>query len=243
MCLRGGALLNYFRPLLLILTVAIFSAATWADGIDPRTIIVKGSGSTPITLTNPNPSIGGPNGATPTVGSSNGFSCINPTDACYYQVYQNQTGVTLSSLNIALNDLTGFTFSCAITPQSIDFTNCSSSDNGSVTDIYFSGGTGVAPATQQCVPDTAIDKIAQAMGAFNCTQQSSWNPLNLYDPDDYKFVGGEFAVLIDATANEGNFAAQKVTGSVVTTPEPGEGIMLLFGALAFGLFKLVRRAA
>lgn len=223
--LRGGALLKYFRPLLLILTVAIFSAATWADGIDPKTIITKGSGSTPITLTNPNPSFSGT--------ATSNANCLSPTDVCFYQVFQNQTGVTLTSLNILVNDVAGFDFTCAITSQSIDFTSCGSSDNGHVTDIFFSGGTGVAAATQQCVPDTWIDQVAQSLGVFNCQK---------YDPDDYKFVGGEFAVLVDATANE-DFAGQSVAGATVTTPEPGVGILILFGALAFGLLKLVRRVA
>jgi hypothetical protein len=34
-----------------------------------------------------------------------------------------------------------------------------------------------------------------------------------------------------------------ITTQAITTPEPGAGLMVLFGAAAFGLFKLVRRAA
>jgi hypothetical protein len=40
-----------------LFAVALFSAAAWADGVDPKVIPIKGSGSTPITLTNPNPTV------------------------------------------------------------------------------------------------------------------------------------------------------------------------------------------
>jgi hypothetical protein len=213
-----------------VLTAALFSASAWADGVDPKVIIQSGSGSIPITLTNPNPSFG------PVTATQNSH-CLSPSDACVFEVFQNQTGQTIHNLTIAINDLQGFSFQCGDASQILFFSNCSSSDNGSVTDVFFSGGTGIVAATQQCVADTdpilgAIDKILFALPG-SCQK---------WDPDDYQFVGGEFGLLIDATATE-NFAGQSVTGQTLTTPEPGAGIMVLFSALAFGLLKLARRAA
>jgi hypothetical protein len=207
--------LKRFRPALLLLAVALFSASAWADGIDPKVIIQKGTGSIPITVTNPNPSFG------PVTATQNS-NCLTPSDACVFEVFQNQTGQTLHSLTIAINDLKGFSFQCG---GFLFFSNCSSSDNGSVTDISFSGGTGIVPAVQKCVPD--LDDL---FGLLGC------------DQDDVKMVNGEFGLLIDATASE-NFAHQIVTGQTLTTPEPGAGIMILSAALAFGLLKLLRRGA
>jgi hypothetical protein len=49
--------MKHFRAALLLLAVAVFSASAWADGVDPKVIPIKGTGSTPITLTNPNPTV------------------------------------------------------------------------------------------------------------------------------------------------------------------------------------------
>ncbi len=229
-----GVLLKHLRPALLLVTVALFSASAWADGVDPKVIIQKGSGSIPITLTSPNPTFGP---LTATTGSFGNTPCLTASDACVSQVFQNQTGQTIHSLTIAINDLMGFSFQCGDPSQILFFSNCSASDNGSVTDLSFSGGTGIVAATQQCVVDTdpvlgALDKILFALPG-GCQK---------WDPDDYKFVGGEFGVLVDATATEG-FAGQSVAGQTLTTPEPAAGIMVLCSALAFALLKLVRRAA
>jgi hypothetical protein len=223
-----GVLLKHLRPALLLVTVALFSASAWADGVDPKVIIQKGSGSIPITLTNPNPSFGP---LTATTGSFGNAPCLSSSDACVSQVFQNQTGQTIHSLTIAINDLAGFSFQCG--DQVLFFSNCSASDNGSVTDLSFSGGTGIVAATQQCVPDSIIDLGLSLLGPNWCKK---------LDPEDYKFVGGEFGVLVDATKDEG-FAGQSVAGQTLTTPEPGAGIMVLCSALAFALLKLVRRAA
>lgn len=200
----------------MVFTAAIFTAAAWADGIDPKVIIQKGGGSIPITLSDPNPKFS----ATATHNSH----CLTSTDACVFEVFQNQTGATLKGLTIAITDITGFSFTCGDTSQILFFSNCSSSDKGGVTDVFFSGGTGVTPATQQCVKDGDF-------GEFNCQE---------FDKDDVKFVNGEFGLLIDATADE-KFAGKLVSGQTITTPEPGVGLLVLFGILAFGLLKPVRR--
>jgi hypothetical protein len=209
-----------------ILTAALFSAAAWADGIDPKVIIQKGGGSIPITVTNPNPSF-------PPVMATQNANCLTKTDACVFEVFQNQTPITLASVTIAIDDIQGFSFLCGSAAQILYFSSCNATDNGSITNVVFSGGSGIAPAVQQCVPDSPGDQLLAFFGKFNCRQS---------DPDDYKFVGGEFGVLIDATKDEG-FNGQSVIARTVTTPEPGVGILLLFGALAFGLLKPVRRAA
>jgi hypothetical protein len=221
--MRGGALLKYLRLSFLLLAAALLSTAAWADGIDPKVIIQNGSGSIPITISNPDPTFG------PVTATMNSH-CLTPTDACVFEVFQNQTGHTLTHLTIAINDLPGFTFSCG---SFLFFANCTSTDNESVTDVTFSGGSGIAPATQQCVHDSPAS-----------LEDLSWflpGGCRVWDPDDFQFVGGEFGLLIDGTASE-NFNGQSVRGTAIT-PEPGSGMLILFGALAFGMFKLVRRAA
>jgi hypothetical protein len=220
-----GVLLKHFRPALVLLAVALFSASAWADGIDPKVIIQKGSGSHPITGNNT------PFGPfTSTVGSftdTDGISrpCLTETDACVSIVFQNQTSQTLQTLTIAINDVLGFSFECGELPSDSPFTNCAPpSDNGSVTDITFSGGTGILPAIQQCVSPTAVS-------ALSCQK---------------RFVGGEFGLLIDATAAELAMAGKTsfaASGNTLTTPEPDAGIMILSAALVFGLLKLLRRGA
>lgn len=223
--------MKHLRPALLLVTVALFSGSAWADGVDPKVIIQKGSGSIPITLTSPNPTFGP---LTATTGSFGNTACLTASDACVSQVFQNQTGQTIHSLTIAINDLAGFSFQCGDPSQILFFSSCNASNNGSVTDLSFSGGTGIVAATQQCVPDSLPDIALKAiLGPSWCK--------NL-DPEDFQFVGGEFGVLVDATANEG-FAGQSVAGQTLTTPEPGAGIMVLCSALAFALLKLLRRAA
>jgi hypothetical protein len=221
--MHRGVLLKQFRPALSLLAVALFSASAWADGIDPKVIIQKGTGSIPITGQNPNPSFPAPGqpALIASEGSFLGRPCLTESDACVSIVFQNQTSQTLHNLTIAINDLGGFSFQCGGPSQILFFSSCSSSDNGHVTDVNFSGGTGIVPAIQQCVSPTA----ASALSA-DCQTQ---------------FKGGEFGLLIDAT--EAGFAGESVSGTTLTTPEPDAGILMLSAALAFGLLKLLRRGA
>ena len=208
--------MKHFRSALLLLAVAVFSASASADGIDPRVIIQKGSGSTAITLKNPNPTFA----ATATTAQEGNTNCLTASDACVFVVFQNQTGQTLQHLTIAINDLSGFMFQCG--DSSSFFSSCNSSDNGHVTDVSFSGGTGILPAVQSCVSPTAVSSVS-------CQTH---------------FTGGEFGLLIDASGNEAQlFKGQSVSGQTLTTPEPDAGIMMLSAAFAFGLLKLLRRGA
>ena len=144
------------------------------------------------------------------------------SDACVSIVFQNQTSQTLHNLTIAINDLSGFSFECGDSSQISFFSSCSSSDNGHVTDVNFSGGIGILPAVQSCVAPTAVSSVS-------CQTH---------------FTGGEFGLLIDATGDEAKqFANQSVSGTTLTTPEPDAGILMLSAAFAFGLLKLLRRGA
>jgi hypothetical protein len=46
----------------------------------------------------------------------------------------------------------------------------------------------------------------------------------------------------DNFQNETGKTITTITTQAITTPEPGAGLLVLFSALAFALFKLVRRA-
>jgi hypothetical protein len=210
----------------------LVSTAAWADGIDPKVIIQGGGGSTPITVTNPNPTFSGT--------ATQNSNCLSPTDACYYQVFQNQTGQTLHSLTINITDLAGFVFSCGDLSQISFFSACSATDNGSVTSVFFSGGTGIAAATKVCVPDNLIEQGLALLSPNWCTNPT-WLKLDPDSLDDLQYTsasGGEFALLIDGNAN---YAGQSVVGQTVSTPEPGTSLLVLFGALAFGGLLIARK--
>jgi hypothetical protein len=156
--------------------------------------------------------------ATATTLAEGNMHCLGELNACVFVVFQNQTSQTLHNLTIAITNLPTFSFLCPMDLSQIAFfSSCSGSDDHHVT---FSGGTGILPAIQSCVAPTAVS-------ALSCQKQ---------------FTGGEFGLLIDATASEG-FAGQSVTGQTITTPEPDAAIMILSAALAFGLLKLLRRGA
>jgi hypothetical protein len=216
--LRGGALLKHVRLLLLTVTAAVLSTATWADGIDPKVIIQGGTGSTAITLKDPNPT------APPQNPELNTGQCFYAdSTACVLDIFQNQTGITIHSLTIGITDVTlpeigKLVFSCGASTDLLFFNHCSSSDNGSVTDIFFSNAPGspfhgVDSAVLQCGDDGEED-------------------------DCHNWVGGEFSVDIEGADLP---AGIPITVQAITTPEPGSGMMILCGALAFALIKLVRR--
>jgi hypothetical protein len=123
--------------------------------------------------------------------------------------------------------------------QAVFFDNCNASNVSGGENIILSadgknGFNGVASATQQCVADSdpilgAIDKVLFALPG-GCQK---------WDPDDYKFVGGEFGIDIYGDLAVG----QSVTTTAITTPEPAAGLMVFSSALAFALLKWARRAA
>ena len=217
--------MKYFQAATFLLTVVLFSASAWADDIDPKVIPIKGTGSTPITITNPNPTVNatavGPNAAN--------LDCLGAV-ACVDDVFQNQTGKTLTSITMFFSSSANpdLIFSCGDMTQALFFDNCNAANVSGGEDIILSadgknGFTGVASAVLGCV----LDDDENATG----------NEAN-DDCDQRGFVGGEFGVDIYGDLVVG----QNVSVQAVTTPEPGAGLMLLLGALAFGLLKLVGRA-
>jgi hypothetical protein len=105
-----GVLLKHFRPALLLLTVAVCSAS--AGGQDPKPIPQKGGDATPITLTNPNPTVtmtAQPNSET--------NPCPFQSAFCVDDNFQNETGKTITTITMF--------FSSAMNPEGLVF-NCPS---------------------------------------------------------------------------------------------------------------------
>jgi len=199
------------RSALVVVLLGFSASVVLADGVDPLVGIKSGGGSTPITITDPNPTV------TATAGTT---GCIIAGDTCVVDVFQNQTGSTLTNLTIFITTtLVGgnplnFTCNDAETEAFGIFGSCLATVVSGGTDLFFSGGTGVAPATFECP--------AEFEGCF--------------------FVGGEFAVDIEGTITELP-PNTSITTQVITSPEPGSALMLLFGVVAFALTKVARRAA
>ncbi len=144
-------------------------------------------------------------------------------------VFQNRTGKNLTMLTMFFSTAAnpGLVFSCGDMSQAVFFDVCNASNVAGGQDIVLSadgmnGFTGVASAVFECVPDLDGDDD----GEMGCNS------------DDFAWVHGEFGIDIYGDLTVG----QAVTTQAITTPEPGAGLMVLFGALAFGLFAMVRRA-
>jgi len=158
-----GSLLKHFRPGLLLLAVAIFSASAWAQS-DPKPIPQKGGDANLITLTNPNPTPP-PQPVLPNNIETN--PCPLGSSLCADINFQNATGKTLTSITMFFAPQNNYVFNCPGSQDMLSavfFDNCSQSavsSKGVVIgeDITFSadgknGFNGVASA--QCVtPDTA----------------------------------------------------------------------------------------
>ena len=201
----------------------------FADGVDPLAGIKKGGGSTPITITNPNPIVTG----TMVQDSGDGKTCTIAGDTCLQDVFQNRLGTTLTSLTIFVTSPSNLTFACNEEETDI-FAKCQVNPVNGGFDFFFSGGS-VASATLTCVPDGDLDDLTVLV--FGC-------PNKFLNADDYKWVGGEFAFDIEGTLTDGvpdAPAGTTITTQVITSPEPGSASMLLFGMLAFGLLKVARR--
>ena len=219
--LRGGALLKYFRLLPILVTAALFSAAAWADGIhDPKPIPQNdGPGATLITLTDPNPTV---------TAMAQGPPCPFESSFCVDDNFQNLTFKTITSITMFFpTTLNGdLVFSCPSVTEMLSavfFDVCTPMSTSGGMDITFSadgknGFKGVSPF--KCVSDSDDEE-------GGC------------DADDV-VTNGLFA--IDMYGSD-VLSGTSITTQAITTPEPGAGLMVLFGAAAFGLFKLVRRAA
>jgi hypothetical protein len=215
--------LKISKLLLVAALAAVVASGARADGIDPKVIVKAGSGSTPITLTNPNPTVDA-------AAVANTGQCFDPnpktTPACIDDVFQNQTGKFITSLTLFIPTITNLIFSCDAASLTFDFNGCNSTNVTGGTNINFtSSGSfhGVAPAVFKCVPD--LDDLFGLFGSC--------------DRDDWKFVGGEFAVDIEGA---GVVPGTKIPVTV-NTPEPGAGLLVFLGAIAFGLIGLMRKNA
>jgi len=223
-----------YRLLLVVALFGISASAVLADGIDPLVGVKSGGGSTPITLTNPNPTV------TATVGTT---GCSIAGDTCVVDVFQNQTGSTLTALTIFIptttvgGNILNFTCNNAETAASGIFASCNAAAVAGGTDINFSGGPGVPTAVLTFVSDKDSDD----------SQCPSLGPggLDGMCADDFKLLGGEFAVDIEGTITNGSDdlpVGTSITAQAITTPEPNSAFLLLFGMLAVGLTKATRRA-
>jgi len=187
-----------------------------------------------ITLTNPNPTV--PNVLAQLNSEANPCPFLLPAPAKTYCVddnFLNLTNKTITSITMAFPTMlnggavnVGLVFSCPSVTEMLSavfFDICTPMATSGGEDITFSadgknGFNGVSP--YKCVPDS--DDLE---GGCN--------------PDDVVSTG---LFAIDMYGSDVG-ATTRITTQAITTPEPGAGLMVLFGAVAFGLFKLVRRAA
>ena len=233
------------RFFVVVAFLGIAASLALADGVDPLVGTKSGGGSTPITLTNPNPTfdltvvqdpgILGATGPGP-ICSISGDTCAVDPNTHMLPVFQNDTGVTLTSITLFIQNqpvnAPQLTYQCNTAETSI-FANCSTASVAGGTDVTLSGGPGV-PAFVFRSDDDPDDSFCQNAG-----------PTGPGCSDD--FVGGEFAVdiegIISGDPTNDLPAGTNIQGAVVTSPEPGSALMLLFGMVAFALIKVARRAA
>jgi len=207
-----------------------------ADGVDPLVGTKSGGGSTPITLTNPNPTFD----LTVVHDPGDGSICSFAGDTCavvptgpganMLPVFQNDTGTTLTTITLFIqNGTTALTYHCNTAETSI-FANCSTAIVDGGTDVTLSGGPGVLPFAFRS-DDDSDDSLCQRVG-----------PSGAGCADDFV---GEFAVDIEGVPGVPNELPinTEIRGTVVTGPEPGSALMLLLGMVAFALTKVARRAA
>jgi hypothetical protein len=206
--------LKLYKIFFLILAAAVVATAAWADGVDPKVIIQGGGGSTPITITDPNPTVTTP-------AQANTGQCFNKdvtqVPACVFDVFQNQTGNTLTHLTIFIPTIDSLVFKCDPTTLLIFFNDCNSNGATGGTDVNFF--------------NTANSPFAGVPTATPCNS-------DLEEECGMPFVGGEFAVDIEGA---GVVTGTVIPVTVITTPEPGAALLMLFGAMVFGLFRLTRR--
>jgi hypothetical protein len=217
---------KHFRPAVLLLAVALFSASAWAQS-DPKPIPQKGTDATLITLDDPNPTV------TATAAANSAANpCPFQSAFCVDDNFQNETGKTITSITMffSSSDNPGLVFNCPSKTEMLSavfFDHCAPSAVSGGEDITFSadgklGFNGVASAgSTVCIPD--LDDL---FGLLGC------------DKDDVTTADGLFA--IDMYGDVG--PKTTITTQAITAPEPGAGLLVLFSALAFALFKLVRRA-
>jgi hypothetical protein len=216
---RRGVPLKHFRPGLLLLAVALCSAAAWAQ--DPKPIPQDPSTSTTvITLTNPNPTV--PGVVVESTACPFGLHCV-------FDNFQNATGKTLTSITMF--------FSSAMNPEGLVF---SCPDQSEMTKAVFFDICSPSPVYNGDVPiGEDITFSADMKGTFDGVSPAIC-PTALLSTG---CKGGLFA--IDIYSSEGDLDqldGATITTQAITTPEPGAGLMVLFSALAFALFQLVRRA-
>jgi hypothetical protein len=231
-----GLTVKLIRLLMVVAFFGISASLALADGVDPLAGIKSGGGSTGITLTNPNPTFDLITEQSSFCTIAGDVCAVVPSgpDAHMLPVFQNDTGVTLTSITLFIQNTIGvpLTYHCNTT-ETLIFANCNAVVVAGGTDVIFSGGPGVPAFVFKSDGDPDDSFCAEA------------GPTGPNCPDD--FVGGEFAVDIEGIISPDHTndlpAGIPIDGTVVTSPEPGSALMLLFGAAAFGLAMLVRRAA
>jgi hypothetical protein len=226
---------KHFRPAVLLLTVALFSASAWAQS-DPKPIPQKGTDATLITLDDPNPTV------TATAAANSAANpCPFQSAFCVDDNFQNETGKTITSITMffSSSDNPGLVFNCPSKTEmlfAVFFDNCSQSAGPmGAEDITFSadgknGFNGVASAgSTVCIPD-----LDDFFGGCNKEDQTTANGLFAIDMYGSGVSCNESVTPANCTS---------ITATAITAPEPGAGLMVLFCAFAVGLFKLIRRAA
>lgn len=225
--------MKILRSLLVVALLSFSASVVLADGVDPLVGIGHGNGSTPITVTDPNPTFNLVTAQSSVCTIAGDVCAVIPPgmpDAGMLPVFQNDLGVTIPTLTIFIqNGTTPLTYTCNDAELTF-FAACTSVSVAGGTDVMFSGGTGV-PAIIFYPDDDSDDSSCETLG-----------PTGSGCSDD--FVPTEFTVDIEGTPIDAFDlpAGIPIQGTVVTSPEPGSALMLLFGMLAFALAKVARRA-
>ena len=203
------------RLFLLLAVLAFAVSVASADAIDP-TVIIRGTDPPPIPITNPHQTF-----------------TFTATSTILDIAFQNDTGVLLRSLSLALTGTDAFgnplAFSFGDNPGDGIFANFNSSVNGNTTTLFFFGVDGT---------HTGLVPAVCSGGSGDDNSQVNQNNQGNQDGTKVKCVGGVYDIEF-AGIPPGGIVHGTGTVSTVGTPEPAA--LFLFSAGLAGLAAFRKR--